>query len=70
LEDKKKAWVSKLKFPLWDDMVTTKRFLGVSPFQFVYGVEAIFPSQMALPVEKLFQDYQGEPDDMIRRIQQ
>jgi hypothetical protein len=69
LEDNKKAWDSKLKFSLWVDRVTTKRSLGVSSFQLVYGVEAIFPSHLALPVEKLFQDYQGEPDDMIRRIQ-
>jgi hypothetical protein len=50
--------------------VTTKRSLGISPFQLVYGTEAVFPSQLALPVEKLFQDYHGEPDDMIRRIHQ
>jgi hypothetical protein len=36
----------------------------------VYGVEAIFPSQLALPVEKFFQDYQGETNHMVRRIQQ
>jgi hypothetical protein len=70
LQDNKKAWDSKLKFSLWVDRVTTKRSLGVSPFQLVYGVEARFPSQLALPMEKFFQDYQGEPDDMIRRIQQ
>jgi transposase InsO family protein len=70
LEDNKKAWDSKLKFSLWADRVTTKRSLGISPFQLVYGTEAIFPSQLALPVEKFFQDCQGEPDDMIRRIHQ
>jgi len=70
LEDNKKAWDSKLKFSLWDDRVTTKKSLGVSPFHLVYGIEAIFPSQLALPMEKFFQDFQGEPDDMIRRIQQ
>jgi transposase InsO family protein len=32
LEENKKAWDSKLKFSLWDDKVTTKRALGVSPF--------------------------------------
>jgi hypothetical protein len=68
LEEKKKAWDLKIKFSLWVDRVTTKRSLGVSPFQLLYGVEAIFPSQLALPVEKLFQDYHGEPNDMIRRI--
>jgi transposase InsO family protein len=36
LEDNKKAWDSNLKFALWDDIVTTKRSLGVSPFQLVY----------------------------------
>ena len=70
LEDNKKAWNPKLKFSLWADRVTTKKYLGVSLFQLVYGVEAIFRSQLALHVEKFFQDYQGEPDDMIRRIKQ
>jgi hypothetical protein len=50
--------------------VTTKRSIDVSPFQLVYGAEAIFPSQLAIPVEKFLQDHQEEPDDMIRRIHQ
>jgi hypothetical protein len=70
LEDNKKAWDSKLKFSLWADRVTTKRSLGDSLFQFVYGFEAIIPSQLAFPVENFFQEYQGEPDDMVRRMQQ
>jgi hypothetical protein len=70
LEDNKKAWDSKLKFSLWDDRVITKRALDVSLFHPVYGFKAIFISHLALPVEKIFQNYQGEPDDMIRRIQQ
>jgi transposase InsO family protein len=44
LADNNKAWESKIKFSLWDDRVTTKRSLSVSPFQLVYGVEAIFPT--------------------------
>jgi hypothetical protein len=70
LEDNKKAWDSKLKFALWADRVTTKRSLGISPFHLVHGVEAIFPTQLALPAKKFLQDYQGEPDDMVRRILQ
>jgi hypothetical protein len=46
-----------MKFALWADRVTTKRSLGISPFQLVYGVEAIFPAQLALPVAKFLQDY-------------
>ena len=70
LEDNKKAWDSKLKFSPWVDRVTTKRSPGISPFHLVYGTEAILPSHLALPVAKLFQDYRGDPDDMIRRIHQ
>jgi transposase InsO family protein len=54
LEDNKKAWDSKLKFSLWADRVTTKRSLGISPFQIVYGFEVVFLSHLALPMEKFF----------------
>jgi len=70
LKDNKKALDSNLKFFMWAGRVTTKWSLGISPFQCVYGIEEIFPSHLALPVEKFFQDCQGESDDMIRRIQQ
>jgi hypothetical protein len=68
LEEKYKAWNSKLKFTLWTDRVTTKRSLGISHIHLVYRVKEVFPSQLTLPMEKFFQDCQGEPDDMIRRI--
>jgi transposase InsO family protein len=70
LEDNKKAWDSKMKFALWVDRVTTKRSLGMSPFQLVYGAEVVFPAHLSFPVEKFFQEFQGEPDDMVRRILQ
>jgi transposase InsO family protein len=37
LEDNKNSWYSKLKFSLWEDRVTTKRSIGTTPFQLVYG---------------------------------
>jgi hypothetical protein len=42
LEDNKKAWDSKIKFSLWDDQVTTKRSLGISPFHLLYGTKVVF----------------------------
>jgi hypothetical protein len=42
LEDNKKAWDSKLKFSLWADRVTTKRSLGISPFQLYMGLKQFF----------------------------
>jgi hypothetical protein len=70
LEDNKRAWDSNLKFALWANRVTKKKSLGTSPFQLVYGTEVVFPTQLALPVAKFFQDHEGEPDHMVRRIPQ
>jgi hypothetical protein len=68
LEDNKRAWDSKLKYALWADRVSTKREIGTSPFQLVYGMEAVFPVQLAFPVVKFLQEIEVEPNDAIRRI--
>ena len=68
LETNHKSWDSNLKFSLWDDRVTNKRSIGISPFKLVYGIEAIFPTQLILPVEKFFQEEEDEPNDMVRRM--
>jgi transposase InsO family protein len=68
LEDNKRAWDSKLKFSLWDDRVTTKKSLRLSSFQLVYGIEVVFPTQLALPIANLLPDYEGEPNHVLRRI--
>jgi hypothetical protein len=70
LEDNKRAWDAKLKFSLWADRVTTKKSLGISPFQLVYETEAVFPTQLALPVAKFLQDLEEDPNHMVRRIHQ
>jgi hypothetical protein len=70
LEDNKRAWDSKLKFALWADRVTTKKSLGLSPFQLVYGIGAVFPTHLSLPMASLLQDYEGEPNHVLRRIHQ
>jgi hypothetical protein len=50
--------------------VTIKKSMGLSPFQLVYGIEAVFPTQLSLPVENLLQYYEGEPNHVLRRIHQ
>jgi hypothetical protein len=70
LEDNNRAWDSKLKFFLWADRVTTKKSLGISPFQLVYGIEVVFPTQLALSVANFLQDFEGEPNHVVRRIHQ
>jgi len=36
----------------------------------LYDVEAIFLAQLDFLMEKFLQEYQGEPDDMVKRILQ
>ena len=70
LEDNKRAWHTKLKYGLWDDIINTKRAIGMSPFQLVYGAEVVFLTSLGVPVMKLLHEQQDEPNHMKRRINQ
>jgi hypothetical protein len=68
LEDNKRAWDEKLKYALQADCVSTKRAIGTSPFQLVYGMEAVFPVQIYFLVVKFLQEIEIEPNYAIKRI--
>ena len=70
LEDNKRAWHTKLKYDLWDERISTKRAIGMSPFQLVYRAEVIFPTSLGVRVMKLLQDPLDEPNPIQRRINQ
>ena len=70
LEGKKKSWHTKLVHALWADRLTLKKSIVMSPFQLVYGTDAIFPNSLGVPVMNLIQELQTEDNDMIRRINQ
>ena len=57
-----------LKYALWEERIIVKKAIGTSPFQLVYGTDAVFLVQLGIPVMKFFQDCQEEPSDMQRRI--
>ena len=59
-----------LKYALWVDRVTTKKSIGTSPFQLVYGVDAIFPIRLSFLVINLMQDIKEEPNEVNRRMLQ
>ena len=48
--------------------VTTKKSIGTSPFQLVYGIDAVFPVQLSFPVIKFLHDVEEEPDEVKRRM--
>ena len=68
LTENKKAWHIHLKYTLWANRISTKRSIGTSPFQMVYGTDVILPINLALPIMKLWQDSNEEPNDINRRI--
>eukprot|EP00253_Pinus_taeda_P003068 PITA_03068 len=70
LEENKKNWHNKLVNALWANRLTIKRSIGTSPYELVYGLEAVFPSSLGIPVIKLLQEIQAEPNDIQRRINQ
>lgn len=57
-------WHIKLKYALWEDRIRTKNALGMSPFQFVYGIESVFPLQLKIGILQFMQDY-IELDDTL-----
>lgn len=70
LQNNIKAWHSQLNFFLWEDKVSTKKYVGTSPFQLVYGTNLVFPASLGAPVMKFLQEQEVEPDSMQRRINQ
>ena len=55
---------------LWVDQVTTKKSISTSPFQIVYGADAIFPTTLGFLVIKLLQEHEAEANDVHIRINQ
>jgi len=70
LQDNKKSWHKKLVNTLWDDRLTTKKSIGMPPYQLVYGMDVVFPTSLGIPVLKMMQELQVEPNDLQRRINQ
>ena len=70
LEDNKKSWHTKLVHALWVDRLTLRKSIGMSPYQLMYGIDAIFPTSLGVPVMKLIQEVQSKDSYMIRRINQ
>ena len=68
LQENKRAWNAKLVFALWANRVSTKKSIGTSPFQLVYGTDAIFLASLAMPIMKYIQEDESEPNPTQRRI--
>jgi hypothetical protein len=70
LQENKKSWHNKFVFALWANRLITKRSIGMSPYQLVYGTEVVLPTSLGVPIVKFLQYIQAEPNDSQRRINQ
>jgi hypothetical protein len=70
LDENKKSWHVHLRYALWENRIGTKKSIGMSHFQMVYGTNAVLPINFALLVMKLWQDHKEEPNHLTRRINQ
>ena len=68
INENQKNWDTKLIFSLWAVRITTRRSTGKSPYELVYGTQALFPTQLARPVISFLQEAQEEPNALIRRL--
>jgi len=59
-----------LTFALWADRVSIKRALGLSPFELVYGTNAVFPTSLGIPVMNLLHEQETKINHAQRRINQ
>ena len=54
LNENKKSWHLHLKYAFWANQIGTKKSIGTSPFQMVYGIDVLLPINLTLRVMKLW----------------
>eukprot|EP00253_Pinus_taeda_P027520 PITA_27520 len=66
IEQNHKNWHKSLIFALWADRITQKASIGSSPFNLMYGKEAVLPTNLVLPSLALVQFIEENPSSSIQ----
>eukprot|EP00253_Pinus_taeda_P007727 PITA_07727 len=66
IEQNHKNWHKSLIFALWADRIMQKASIGTSPFNLVYGKEAMLPTNLVLPSLALVQLIEESPSSSIQ----
>ena len=64
--ENQRSWHLALPNALWDDRVTPKNSLGVSPYTLVYGKQAILPPNIMLPSSIIAKEYRGTDNESLQ----
>ena len=70
LPENKRNWDTQLIHALWEDRVSGKNSIGMTPFQLVYGTNVVIPLQLYLLVMKFLQDEVDHENPVQRRVLQ
>jgi hypothetical protein len=69
IEDKPRQWHTLLTYALWEDRTTTKVSTDCTPFQLVYGQEALLPIELELSSLRLMlQTEELNSSDVSQRV--
>jgi transposase InsO family protein len=66
--ENKKSRDSKIKYAVWADRITTKTFIGKTPFELVYGLEAKLSVNLQIPILRFAQQYTTDAEAIQGRI--
>ena len=64
--ENQRSWRLALPNALWDDRVTPKNSLGVSPYTLVYGKEAVLPPNILFPSSIIAQESRGTDNEILQ----
>eukprot|EP00253_Pinus_taeda_P004830 PITA_04830 len=70
LETNKKSWHKTFVNALWENRVSQKKSISMSPFKLMYGVDTVFPTSLAVPVVKILKEVGSKDDHLQQRINQ
>ena len=68
LSENEKTWDLRLKYALCTNRISTKKSIGTSAFQLLYGTDVIFLVQLGLLVVVFLQDETKEPNEVQKRF--
>ena len=69
LEGAKEKWVDELLGVLWANRTKSRRPTGTTPFALTYGMEAIIPTTIGMPIAKtVVQDQKDNNEELIRQL--
>ena len=67
LEEAKGRWVEELSSVMWTHRTTRRRSTGETPFALAYGVEAVIPLEVGLPMTRTTEFDAEENEDNLRK---